>query len=477
VVLVAAAGWWAVRVIARAGAPRIRSLAVLPLQNLSGDTAQNYFVLGMYDQLIGELEQVTALRVISRTSAQAAYDAHKSVPEIARALNVDAVVEGSVLQTGDSVQLRVQLVRARPAEQKVWGQSYVRNTRDVLGLNSDVARTVASQVKASLTSGEAARLGHARRVNPRTYEAYLRGMYVLDKALPAEYPRAIAYLRAAVDSDPSDPSAYAGLALGYITTAHGPTPDLDALPLARQAAERALQLDSTLAETMAALGFLKGYCDWDWDASDSLFRRALALNPSLMEAHYWYAWQLALFGHMDSAIAEHKRAEEEDPLNPQTSSWLGDFYVWVGRYDDAMAEARRAISVAPRDPIGHLVEAEVYLARGRNDDAVAAARTAVEADSEWLFVLGYALAFAGRQGEARKIASELERLPVTPWHAYCLAAVYASLGDKDKAFRWLNYEHPHAGLPWAKREVWFAKIWGDPRFARLLQKWHVPPRS
>jgi predicted Zn-dependent protease len=142
-----------------------------------------------------------------------------------------------------------------------------------------------------------------------------------------------------------------------------------------------------------------------------------------------------------------------------------------------MAQAQRSFSIDPRNPVGHLVTTQVYLARGRNDDALAEARAAVAADSEWLFVLGYAYAFAGRRDEARKIASELERMPVTPWHAYSLAAVYASLGDKDKAFRWLNYEHPHAGLPWARRELWFAKTWSDPRFARLLQKWHVPPRS
>jgi eukaryotic-like serine/threonine-protein kinase len=476
-VLVAAAGWWTVRAIARAGGPRIRSLAVLPLQNLSGDTAQDYFVLGIYDGLIGELDQIAALRVISRTSAQSVYQAHKSVPEIARALNVDAVVEGSVLHAGDSVRLRVQLIRALPTEQNIWGQTYIRNTRDVLGLNSDVARSVARQVQASLSSAEATRLATTRRVNPKTYEAYLRGMYLLEKAKPEDNARGLAYLKQAVEDDPADPLAYAGLADAYITTAHGPAPQLDALPLAQEAAQRALRLDSTLAETMAALGFLKGYWFWDWEASDSLFRRAIELNPSSVWGHYWYAWQLHLFGQDDSAIAEHKRAEEADPLNAYVVAWTGELFIAKGRFEEAMAQAERALALNPNMGVARLVAAQVSLARGRNEDAVAEARKAVEADSSWLWVLGYISALAGRPDEARRVAAILERQPADPYNAFSLASVYASLGDKDRAFRWLDYPHPHAWVPWVRVEPWFSKLWGDPRFPALLERFHLPPRS
>jgi serine/threonine-protein kinase len=475
--LVAAVGWWTVGTVARAGGPRIRSIAVLPLQNLSGDTAQDYFVLGMYDQLIGELDQITALRVISRTSAQAVSRAHKSVPEIARALSVDAVVEGSVLHTGDSVRLRVQLVRALPTEQRIWGSTYTSDMRDVLGLQSDVAKAVAREVKASLTRAEETRLATTRHVNPKTYEAYLRGMYLLQKASPTENARGLAYLKEAVANDPADPLAYAGLALGYVNTAHGPAPQLDALPLAQEAAARALRLDSTLTETMAALGFLKGYWFWDWGASDSLFRRAIELNPSSVWGHYWYAWQLLLFGQVDSAIAEHKRAEAADPLNPEVVAWLGDIYDEQGRYDEGMAQAQRALALDPNNGVGLIVAAEAYLGRGRNDDAVAAARKAVASDSGWLCFLGYISAFAGRLEEARRVAAALERMPVSPFRAYGLAVVYASLGDKDRAFRWLNYPHPHAWAPWVRVAPQFSKLWDDPRFPALLQRFHLPPRT
>jgi len=475
--LVAAVGWWTVSAIARAGGPRIHSLAVLPLQNLSGDTAQDYFVLGMYDQLISELDQITALRVISRTSAQSAYRPGKSVPQIARELNVDAVVEGSVLHAGDSMRLRVQLVRAQPVEQNVWGQTYARSVQDVLQLEGDVARSVARQVKASLSSAEAARLATTRRVNPKTYESYLRGMYLLEKAKPEENARGLAYLKQAVEDDPADPLAYAGLALGYVNTAHGPAPQVDAFPLAQEAAARALRLDSTLSETMAALGFLRGYWYWDWDASDSLFRRAIELNPSLSLAHYWYSWQLYLFGQVDSAIAEHKRAEAADPLNPEIVAWLGHIYYTQRRYDEAEAQAQHALALDSTIGVARLVAAEVDLARGRNEDAVTEARRAVGPDSGFLWVEGYISALAGHRDEARRIAAVLERQPIEPYNVFCLVAVYASLGDRDKAFRWLDYPHPHAWIPWIRVEPWFSKLWDDPRFPPLLRRFHLPPRG
>jgi TolB-like protein len=476
VVVLAVLGWWGGKMLAGAGAPGIRSLAVLPLQNLSGDTAQDYFVLGMTDALIGELDQITALQVISRTSAMTYQGTHKTVPEIARELNVDGIVEGSVLREGDSVRVRVQLIRARPHERSLWGQTYLKDIRDVLGLHSEVALAVAREVRVKLTPAQASQLGGARRVNRETYEAYLRGMYLLDRGTPADYPRALAILRGAIEYDPADPLAYAGLAAGYVTILHGPAPPLDALPLAREAAERALRLDSTLTEAMAALAFLKGYFDWDWGASDSLFRRAIALNPSLAMAHYWYAWQLALFDQMDSAIAEHKRAQAADPLNPLHSAWLGQLYIRAGRYEDAMAEARRAIALDPRHPVAHWVLAQVYVAQGRNDAAMAEARRAAEADSAWVHVVGVIAARTGRVAEARRIAAALERQPVSPWNAYRLVVLYATLGDNDRAFRWLNYEHPHAWVPWVRVSPWNTTLRDDPRFPALLRKMNLPAR-
>jgi serine/threonine-protein kinase len=477
-VLLAAVGWWGVASLAGGGGPRIRSLAVLPLENLSGDTAQDYFVLGIYDGLIGELDQITALRVISRTSAQVYKGTRKTVPQIARELNVDAVMEGSVLHAGDSLRLRLELIRATPAERSIWGQTYVRHARDVLQINSDVARAVAGQARASLSSGQTAHLAAARQVNPKTYEAYLRGMYLLEKGNPADNERGLALLKEAIASDPTEPLAYAGLAVGEAITAHGPSPQLDAFPEAQRAAERALSLDSTMTEATAALAFVRGYYFWDWKEAEWLFKRAIALNPSSVWGHYWYAWQLDLFGDVDSAIAEQERAEAADPLDAYVMAWTGDLYVAVRRYDKAMAKVRRALALDSTMGVAWLVAAEVDLAQGRNEEAVADARKAVIApDSAWLWVEGYIAAAAGHRDEARRVAALLERQPPEPYNAWSLACVYAALGDRDRAFRWLNYPYPHAWVPWIRVNAPFRTLWSDPRFAALLVKMHLPPPS
>jgi TolB-like protein/tRNA A-37 threonylcarbamoyl transferase component Bud32 len=479
VVAVAGAGWLGWRTLRGGGGARIRSLVVLPPQDLSGDTAQAYFVLGVYDGLVGELQQVGALRVISRTSGMAYLGTTKPVPQIARELNVDGVVEASVLRQGDSLHLRVELVQAGPTERTVWGRKYDRDIRGVLKLYAEVAKDVAREAGAGLTGAQAARFAAVRDVDPQTYEAYVKGMYYLAKGGPEANALGLATLREAIDRDPGDPLAWAGLAVGYITLAHGPNPPVDALPAARAAAERALRIDSTLSETMASLAFLKGYYDWEWEAADSLFRRTLQLNPSSALAHYWYSWQLYLFDQGDSAIAEHKRAQATDPLDPGNTAWLGDLYFDLDprRTDDALAEVRRAIAIDSTYSEAYVIAVGPYLAKGDTAAAVASAHRAVALDPAWRWILGRVYALTGRRAEARRILTELQAEKVTPWNAFGLAVLNASLGDNDQAFRWLNYEHPHAWVPWVRVAPWFASLRNDPRLSALLAKMHLPPRG
>ncbi len=471
-----AAGWLAWRAVQGGGGGRIKALAVLPPQDLSGDTAQAPFVLGVFDGLVGELQQVGALRVISRTSAMAYTGTTKSVPQIARELGVDGIVEASVLRQGDSVHLRVELVRATPAERTVWGRKYDRDVRGVLKLYGDVAKDIAARAGAALTGEQEAHLSRPRTVDPRTYEAYVKGMYYLDKGSAAAAAQGIALLHEAVDRDPGNAQAWAGLAVGYITAAHGPNPPLDALPAARAAAGRALMLDSTLTETMAAMAFLKGYYDWQWDEAERLFVRAIELNPSCAMAHYWYSWQLALFDHLDSAIAEHKRAREADPLNPLHTAWLAELYVDQGSPALAMEEIRRALALDSTYAIAYVVLTHLYLAQDSTDRALQTARHAYALDPDWKFQLGEALVRAGRRSEALRIRSELEAAPLTPWNAYGLAVLSFDLGDNDAAFRWLDYEHPHAWVPWLVAGLRTSTLRADPRLLRWLEKVHVPPR-
>jgi len=295
-------------------APQIRSLAVLPLANLSGDPAQEYFSEGMTEELITSLSKISALKVISRTSVMQFKSTKKPIREIAHSLGVDGIIEGSVLRVGERVRITAQLIRA-DTDTHLWAESYDRDLRDILALQSDVAQTIAGEVKAALTPQERARLASARPVNPEAHEEYLKGRFYLNKMTPEGYDKGLAHLRRAVELDSKNPLAYAALALGYSLVGHERFPD--AFAQARAAARKAEELGGEpLAEMYLAFGMIELCSDWDYDGAKRDFLRALELNPSIGEAHRWYSWYLFLIGRRDEASAEMKRAEEVEPLTP-----------------------------------------------------------------------------------------------------------------------------------------------------------------
>ena len=471
-VAVAIGGWWISRALTDGG---VESLVVLPFYNATGDPEQDYLAAGMHDALISTLKHVGGLRVTSLTSAMRYKDSGKSIPEIARELGVDAVVEASVLRSGDSLNLEVQLIDALPKEHELWSQPFEGDMDDVLVMYNDVARAIAREAQVELTPDQQTRLGSARQVRQDTYEAYLRGMFLLRKGTLEDSQRGLAYLLEALDNDPADPLAYAGLAIGYITAAHGPEPPLEALPRARAAAETALSLDSTLAETLTALAFLKGYYEYEWDEAEQMFLRALEMKPSLAMAHYWWSWQLAVFWRLDEAHVEHKLAQALDPLNPLHTAGIGWLYLFEERWDEAEVEARKALELNPQYGMGLYVLAEAHAARGRHEEALAVARQARPGGRGW--ILGRQLALAGRTQEARGIAAELEAEGPSPWNAWSLAVLYATLGEKDDAFRWLNYEHIHCWVIGAKILRPFEPLRDDPRYPALLERMNLPWES
>jgi TolB-like protein/Flp pilus assembly protein TadD len=456
------------------GLPRVASLAVLPFENLGGDPQEEYFVAGMHDALIGQLAQISALRVISRRSVMQYKDDAASVPEIARELNVDGVIEASVVRTGDSVRLQVQLVAARPEERSLWAEAYDRDVSDVQELHSDVARAIAGEAGVSLTIDEETRLAGTRAVNRETYEAYLRGMFYLNGSTQEEFERGLAYLHEAVEKDPGDALAYAGLALGYATIGHGPAPPPDAWSRARAAALRAVQLDPTLAEAHAALADVKLYYEWDWAGAEEAFQRANELNPSLAMNHYHYAWYLALFGRMEEAIEQHTLARELDPLTPLHSVWLGALYNYTGQYDEAAREARAALENFPDHPVGLLVLGMAYLNKGMYEEAVELHEKVVAINPFWTWLLGRTYAAAGREEDARRVVAELTEGEVIPWNALGLAIVNGALGEYDEAFHWIASEPPHAWLPWTTVDPMLVMPRDDPRFDDLLRRLNLP---
>ncbi len=282
-------------------------------------------------------------------------------------------------------------------------------------------------------------------------------------------------VREAVDRDPGDPRAYAGLSMGYTTIAHGPDSPPDALSFARAAGEKAIQLDSTLDMAYEALGFIRGYHDGQWEEAQQLMDKAISVNPHLAIAHYHRSWYHVLFGRMQEAIAEHKRAQELDPMLPLHTAWLAEIYRRLGRFDEAIAECKKAIDIYPNTPIGHHNLARVYMDQKRFEEAFAEYRKAGEGSPAYRFAIGVGYAEAGRRDDAFRVLAEMESLPPSPWRAWWRATLNSVLGNKDEAFRWLNYERPHAWLPWIRTNENFIPLRGDPRFDQLMRRMNLPP--
>lgn len=452
------------------------TVAVLPLANLSGDDGQEYFVDGMTEALITNLAQLKSLRVISRTSMMRYKGTTKPVPEIAREVGATAIVEGSAQLEGDHVRITAQLIDTA-TDRHLWADRYDRAFEDVLGLQSEIARSIADEIDVTIAPNERQRLSATRKVDPETYRAYLRGMYHLNKATPGDLEKGLAYLHEAVDRDPGDALAEAGLALGYATFGHGPEPKPDVWPRARAAALRAIALDPNLAEAYAALADVKLYMEWDWAGAEQAFERANELNPSLAMNHYHHAWYLALFGRWQEAIAEHKRAQQLDPLTPFHTLWLGGLYIYEnrGHQEEAIKEAERALELQPDNPTALLVIAWAHSAAGRHDRAIETGLRMAQLNPSLRWELGLVYALAGRHDEARAILQEIEREPLTSWTAFGRAMLHAQLGELDEAFANLAYEPPHAWVPWTRVDPWLRpRLEHDPRFAELVGRMHLP---
>jgi TolB-like protein/Tfp pilus assembly protein PilF/tRNA A-37 threonylcarbamoyl transferase component Bud32 len=475
--VVMTAGIWLWRRAGGGAAPRIDSLAVLPLQNLSGDPQQDYFADGIHEALITDLAKLSGFsRVIARSSVMRYRNTDKPLPQIARELGVAAVITGSVLREGNLMRVTAQLVDAA-TEQHLWADRYERQLRDVLSLQNDIVGAIARAVNLRLTPREQVRLAGARPVNPETYDLYLKGMSDLNQYTPEAFKTGMDYLYLAVEKDPSDARAWAALATGYGYLGHAPSPPPEALPRAKAVALKALELDETLAEAHTALAEVKMYYDWDFAGAEQSFRRALELNPNLAEAHAHYGWYLDLFERTREALAEMRRSVELDPLRPIYRAWLGTYHLWLGQNDAAIAEAQKAIDLRPDFPMALLALGAAYGAKGMLHEAIAAHEKAAAKQRRGTGRLWLAgtYARAGREDDARKILAGLKE-DVQTWDAWFIAEAYAALGEKDEAFRWLEraYEYRHSFLPWMGRNPAYKPLRSDPRFRDLMRRMNLP---
>jgi len=461
----------------RSATPAVRSIVVLPFQNLSGDASQDYLVDGVTDALIGDLAQIGALRVISRTSAMHYKGTNKSLPEIAKELNVDAVVEGTVQRSGERVHVRAQLIHAA-SDSHLWAADYDRDSRDILDLQSEVARAIASEVSIKITPAEQRLLVPKRTIARAAIDNYLQGRYFWNRRTEEDMRKAIGYFEAAISADANYAQAYAGLADSYNqlgTVMIGVMPPSEARRTGEIAARKGLEIDNEVAEAHAALAY-ENFFNWNWASAEDEFKRSIQLNPNYASAHSHYGLYLVARERIDEAVAETNRAQELDPLSLSISASRGFLLMNARRYEEAIEQERRVIAIDPNHYQAHWFLALTYLANRQIDQAIATSEKAVAISNRApaaLGVLGMAYGAAGRKGEANQILNELLQLEkqryVSPM---AFVYVYTGLGNKDQSFAWLEKAHQERsnGIAFFKVSPTVDQLRSDPRFADLLKR-------
>jgi serine/threonine-protein kinase len=448
--------------------PTIDSIAVLPLQNLSGDLEQEYFADGMTEALIANLAKIKSLRVISRTSVMQFKNTRESLPEIARKLNVDAVVEGSVTRSGDRVQVTAQLIEAA-TDRHLWVDEFDRDLRDVLALQSEVTKAIVQKIQIELTPQEENRLPNLHPIDPEAYQLYLKGREYVNNIA---FDKGVESFQQAIRLDPTFAPAYASLAMGYswirLRGPSGGAPPREVFPRAKAAALKALALDENLGEAHAALAMVKFYYDWEWNSPEQDFKRALNLEPQNTNILLGYSRYLIMIERFDEGITYLQKAVALDPLSPAYSILIGRSYGLARRYDESIANLRTLLEVYPNNFAGIYQMGWNCLFKGMYKEALTFADKAPE-----LHQRIYIYAIEGRHDEALKLLNELQDFSKRQYHdAFWTAVAYTGLGDRDKAFEWLNkaYEERSASMVFLKAEPALDPIRPDSRFVDLCKK-------
>jgi TolB-like protein/Flp pilus assembly protein TadD len=456
------------------------SIAVMPLENLSGDPEQDSLAESIHDDLITNLAGLSSLKTVTARRTVMRFKGKDTPPQqIARDLRVKALMTGALRRSGNSVRVTAQLINPSTGSQ-VWAQSYERDIGDVISLENEIVAAFAREAKLQLTPQERTRLAGERKVNAEAYVAYTKGRFYLNKLTPQGLKLGLDYMQQAIDKDPTNPLPYAALALGYCRVGHGTDPPPDAFERAKAAALKAQELGGTSAETETTLGQIKLFREWDWEGAGQAFQRALALNPSEPDAQRMYSWYLVLIGRMDEAIAAMKRAIEVNPLEPLLTSDLA-WQCWsAGRYQEAMDATQQALELNPDWHQGLCWLGHLYTEKGMFKEAIAAHQKLGAVNPRWRWALVRTYALAGRKDEARKMLAEFLAGEPKPTGAkmdgFLLPEVYAALGDKDEAFRWLEaaVNERNSFIPWMRHNPAYAPLRSDLRFEELARRMKLP---
>ena len=462
----------------------IKSVAVLPFANASGDPNLEYLSDGITEDVIDRLSSLPNLRVISRTSAFR-YKGRDIEPEkVAKELGVEALVMGRLMRRGDDVSVSAELVYAREDKQ-LWGEHYYRKLADITSVQKEIATAVSGNLRAGLTSEDKTRLNKPSTANAEAYQLYLKGRYHANQATAAGLKKGIEYFQQAIERDPGYALAYASLADSYSTLGSGfqYLPPSDTLPKAKAAATKALELDDTLAEAHAALAYAT-FFEWDWPSAEPEFKRAIELNPNSAVSHFLYAECLQTRLRFDESMEEAQRAQELDPLSPEIVSQLAFTYLYTRRYDESIAQFQKALDLNPNLPAYRAALSWAYAMKGMNPQALAeydkipAQYKTVAAENQFVASgLGWVDAVSGRRADALKIAQQFRHLSSHSYvDFYLVAGIYAGLGNKDETFRLLEkaYAQHSASMVWLGMDILWYGIHSDPRYADLLRRIGLP---
>jgi len=456
------------------------SIAVLPLHNLTGDTANDYFVDGIHDALIGELGQISSLRVISRTSTLRYKEKDLLMKDIAKELGIETIVEGSIISSGDSIRILIQLIDVYPKERHILSNEYYDDISNVLKVQSTIVKEIAEEINIKLTKEEKQQIERTRSVNPETYKAYLRGMYYLNKGTMASFETGINYLQQAIDKDPGDPFAYAGLALGYSTLGHGQLNSRESFIRAKNAADKAIKLDPTIDEAHTALAILLLYQDWSWPETKKAFEQAIANTPNNATAHAHFAWYHILFNNKEDCLYHAKQAAIIEPLSASYNSWLAALYFHYQNYDQAEIWAKKALSLNENTVYGNYTLGLIQI---KKRDYRKALEYIVKLPSQgvyWKTLRGYCHMKCNERDQALVYWNELEaRSKETKVNPCFHGMMAAYLGYTDQAFKLLNeaIEDKSYPITYINFYTCTESIRNDPRYNALLLKMNLPALS
>ena len=454
-----------------------KKVAVLPFVDRT-ENQEEYFKVGMTDALIDELSKVDELTVINQASTQLML-VSSSLANIFVSNEVKRIqyfVSGSLERINNTLKVYIELKKSLQSE-SIWAKEYSDDLTNVLSLWSDVAEDLTRQMGVIVKPEKSKLRKTLRSVKPETYELYLKGKHFLTLSTPQEWDKGLVFLEEAKDKSPGDSYAWSGLAEGYVMLGHGPAPPPDVFPKAQEAALRAIQLDSTNANGWAALSHYHTYFGWDWELAEYAFNRANDLNPNLAYNHYHRSWYLVLFGRMNEAIDEHKRAQELDPFTPLHTAWLGELYRMVGLYEEGLAEIEKVLQMQDDLALGLLVKGNILMSMGRTEEGLETLKRASDIFPGWKYNgYGRALIKSGHIAEGKAIIDELENKPITPYRALCLGYNYMILGDFTKAIEWYSHKEKHGWYPWIRVYVYMANkdFARDPRFLELIREMSLP---